>query len=66
MVTVLRAATPITSKTAAVKTTCSFSFSATVVSARVGRSRKLAVRIRFNGNSALSPVTKVGSIRVKS
>ena len=64
-VSVRRRTTTIASKTVRVRSSCALVFRATVRRARVGRSKKLAIRLRFNGNNALTPVTKVGSISVK-
>lgn len=60
-----RATRMIAAKTVMVKPSCAYVFSSTVTRARVGRSKKLAIRIRFTGNNALAPVTKVGWIKVK-
>ena len=64
-VTITRAGKSVAIATVSVKKSCEYSLSRTVARSKVSSAKKLAIRLRFTGNNALAPVTKLGSITVK-
>ncbi|MEA2221413.1 MAG: hypothetical protein QOJ35_4039 [Solirubrobacteraceae bacterium] len=64
-VSVRRGVTIVSSKTVSITSRCGYTFNATVKATKVKRSKRLLLRIRFRGNAALAPVTKLGSIAVR-
>jgi hypothetical protein len=65
LLTIKKGKTLLTARNAKLGKTCSFSKTISLTKSKVGKTKKLAITVRFQGNTLLKPKTQNLTVKVK-